>query len=91
MIMYVRENGTAQTRLGVSCSKKVGNSVVRHTMIRKIREIFRLNKTRIQSGVDIIVVVRKGADQAKYQQLEKTYLYLCGRHHITVSEETAEN
>ena len=43
LIMYVSENGTDTKRLGVSVSKKVGNSIVRHRLARLIREAFRLS------------------------------------------------
>ena len=32
LVMYVLENGTGQNRLGISVSKKVGNSIVRHRL-----------------------------------------------------------
>ena len=38
LIMYISENGTDTKRLGVSVSKKVGNSIVRHRLARLIRE-----------------------------------------------------
>ena len=38
LVMYVLENGTSQNRLGISVSKKVGNSIVRHRLTRLIRE-----------------------------------------------------
>ena len=34
LIMYISENGTDTKRLGVSVSKKVGNSIVRHRLAR---------------------------------------------------------
>ncbi len=82
LVMYVKRQDQEGNRLGVSCSKKIGNSVVRHTMVRKLREIFRLNNEKLNSGLDIIVVVRKNADAATYQELENAYLELCSRHHI---------
>lgn len=86
LVMYVRENELGYNRLGVSCSKKVGNSVVRHTLTRKCREIFRLNSNRlVTQGADIILVVRRGADSVTYNKLEGAFLYLCGRHHILAS------
>ena len=57
-VMYVEETGEEENHIGISVSKKVGNSVVRHRMCRQIREIFRLNKHRIQTGLNIILVVR---------------------------------
>ena len=34
LVMYIKENGTERNRLGISVSKKVGNSVVRHRVTR---------------------------------------------------------
>ena len=84
LVMYVCENGLSHNRLGVSCSKKIGNSVVRHTMARKMREIFRLNTEHVKQGLDIIIVVRKKATFSTFQQIEKAYLNLLDRHHIVI-------
>ena len=82
LVMYVAENGLNETRIGISVSKKVGNSVVRHRMTRLIREIFRLNKKNIRNGLDIITVVRVAAKESDYKQLEGAFLHLCGLHNI---------
>ena len=50
IIMYILQNGTDTNRLGVSVSKKVGNSIVRHRLARLIREAFRLNVTQVAPG-----------------------------------------
>ena len=42
LVMYVLENQTEGNRLGISVSKKVGNSIVRHRLTRLIRESYRL-------------------------------------------------
>ena len=39
LVMYVLNNNTEENRLGISVSKKVGNSVVRHRITRLIREL----------------------------------------------------
>ena len=44
LVMYVLENHREENRLGISVSKKVGNSVVRHRVTRLIRESYRLHK-----------------------------------------------
>ena len=36
LVMYKKENGLGKNRLGISVSKKVGNSVVRHHLTRLI-------------------------------------------------------
>lgn len=43
LVMYAVRNEEDRQRLGISVSKKVGNSVVRHRVTRLIRESFRLN------------------------------------------------
>ena len=82
LVMYVRENRLGRNRIGISVSKKVGNSVVRHHMTRILREIFRLNNDKIQTGLNIVVVVRRAAAESDYRHLEGAYLHLCGLHHI---------
>lgn len=80
-VMYVVDNALPHNRLGISCSKKIGNSVIRHGIARKLREIFRLHQ-EICLGKDIILVVRQGGKNCTYFDFEKAYLELCSRHHI---------
>ncbi len=82
LVMYVIDNGLDHNRIGISCSKKVGNSVVRHTFARKMREIFRLNDHKVVQGKDIVVVIRFNANFCNYHQLELQFLNLLDRHHI---------
>ena len=58
LVMYVLENGTSQNRLGISVSKKVGNSIVRHRLTRLIRESYRLQEERFRSIVAISFSVK---------------------------------
>lgn len=44
LVMYILPNDTDRNRLGISVSKKVGNSVVRHRLTRLIRESYRLQE-----------------------------------------------
>ena len=82
LVMYVLKSGDSKNRIGISVSKKVGNSVVRHHITRVLREIFRLNNDKIQTGLNIVVVVRRAAAESDYRHLEGAYLHLCGLHHI---------
>ena len=83
LIMYVMktEEG-ADTRIGISVSKKVGNSVVRHHITRLLRESYRLNKPMVKAGLDIVVVARAAAKESNFRQIESAYLHLCGLHNI---------
>ena len=82
LVMYVLENQTGRNRLGISVSKKVGNSVVRHRFARLVRESFRLNKDILEEGKDIIVVARAAAKDKNFDKIESAFLHLCGLHNI---------
>ena len=82
LVMYVVRSGGEANQLGISVSKKVGNSGVRHHIARLMREIFRLNNEKIETGLNIIVVARTAAAASDYKHLEGAYMHLCGLHHI---------
>ena len=44
LVMYIIPNEQNKNRVGISVSKKVGNSVVRHHLTRLIRESYRLSE-----------------------------------------------
>ena len=80
--MYVYHTGDKESRIGISVSKKVGNSVVRHHVTRLIRESFRLHREQLNSGLDIVVVARMAARDSDYKKMESAYRHLCGLHNI---------
>lgn len=85
LVMYVLENGSDKNRLGISVSKKVGNSVVRHRLTRLIRESYRLHEDMFRSGLDIVVVVRISAKDAEYAEIERALLHVSRLHKILVN------
>ena len=76
LVMYVLENQLDSNRLGISVSKKVGNSVIRHHLTRLRRESYRLNKEMFNSGLDIVVIARESAKDRKYKEIESALLHL---------------
>ena len=91
LVMYVLENQTEGNRLGISVSKKVGNSVVRHHLTRLVRESYRLHEEMFNSGLDIVVVARKGASQVNYHEVESALMHLGKLHHILKEDEADQN
>lgn len=85
LVIYALKNGEGN-KIGISVSKKVGNSIVRHRVIRKIREIFRLNLDEIKKGYSLVVVARAAASDASYLQLEDAYIRLIKKLGLALEE-----
>ena len=88
LVMYILKNNTEKNRLGISVSKKVGNSVVRHRVTRLIRESYRLHETIFNSGLDMVVVARNGAGAVSYWEIESAMLHLGKLHNILHQSES---
>ena len=84
-VMYVLKNDLGKNRLGISVSKKVGNSVIRHHVTRLVREAYRLQEEIFHSGLDIVVIARVSARNVSYHETEKAILHLGSLHHILKS------
>ena len=82
LVMYLRKNDSDTNRLGISVSKKVGNSVVRHRVTRLIRESYRLNEEKLLQGYDIVVVARANAKDKNYFDICRAFLHLAKLHRI---------
>ena len=82
LVMYVLKNDTERNRLGISVSKKVGNSVIRHHVTRLIRESYRLQEDMFNSGLDIVVIARATARNASYHEVESALMHLGRLHKI---------
>lgn len=76
LVMYLVKNKTNYNRVGFSVSKKVGKSVIRNKVRRRIKEIFRLSCENIEKGYNIIFVSRVKAKEAAYKELEKAMMSL---------------
>jgi len=82
LVMYLRKNDSDTNKLGISVSKKVGNSVVRHRVTRLIRESYRLNEANLLQGYDIVVVARANAKGKDYFDICRAFLHLAKLHRI---------
>ena len=80
--MYVKENGLDKNRIGISVSKKVGNSVVRHRITRLVRESYRLHESVFNSGLDMVIIARPAAASIRYEEAESALLHLAKLHHL---------
>lgn len=80
-VLYVlQREADDRSRVGISVSRKVGNSVVRHRIKRQIKECFRRDLISWKDGFDYVVVVKKEAKEKDYRQIESALRHL-GKHH----------
>ena len=82
LVMYVLENGLQKNRVGISASKKVGNSVVRHRLTRRIREAYRLQEESFRKGFDFVFVGRAAAGGCSQADIEYAVQNLSKRHSV---------
>lgn len=82
LVLYIMENQTEKNRVGISVSKKVGNSVVRHHLTRLIRESYRLQEECFQRGYDLVVIARQSAKDVTYKEMESALIHLGKLHKI---------
>ena len=87
LIMYILEKDTQQNRIGISVSKKVGNSVVRHRITRLIRESYRLNESKFVRGLDLVVIARPGAKEKNFFDIESALLHLGKLHSVLINND----
>ena len=78
-VMFFLENGTDSNRLGITVSKKIGNSVVRSRVKRIIKEAYRLHEKDLRQGLDIVIVARSAAVDKKSTDMEVSLMRLASR------------
>ena len=70
-IIFSIPNELGRKRLGIIASKKIGNAVARNRAKRRIREVFRQIKHRIEPALDIVVISGKDMVTLPYRVIEK--------------------
>ena len=78
LVLYIFKNrrnkdakGKAYNKVGISVSKKVGNSVVRSRSKRLITESYRIKVDNLLVGYDFVFVARTKIKDKDYHQVEK--------------------
>lgn len=77
LVLYVLETGGEDKKLGISVSKKVGNSVIRHRVTRIIRESYLKLKPDLPAGYSLVVVARVRSAGKGFSDIYGALLSLC--------------
>ncbi len=80
LVLYVLRKG--ELSLGISVSKKVGNSVVRHRVKRLIKESFRLNLSSFDENYHYVFIAKKEAKDISYKEMESAVKHLISLHKV---------
>lgn len=72
-------NGLGHRRLGVTVPSRVGNAVERNRVKRWLREIFRHHRGELPSGVDVVLIARRGSADVGHRKLEEEVVELFRR------------
>ena len=68
LVIRYLANGSEGSRFGFLVNKRIGNAIVRNRVKRRLRELVRNN--RVKAGWDALIIVRRSAGAAKYQELK---------------------
>ena len=79
LAVYAVPNGLTQSRLGLSVSRRVGDSVARNHIKRLLREAFRTSLGELPEGFDLVAVVRKDACNADFNTVKLSLVILAQR------------
>jgi ribonuclease P protein component len=79
MLNVAPMENSGQWRVGFVTSRRVGGAVVRNRIRRRLREIVRQYQRALRGGFWMVLVARRDAANASYQQLEHEWLRLARR------------
>lgn len=78
VVLVAPRPDAAGPRLGITVSRKVGDSVRRNRVKRRIREWFRRGRPQTQA-VDIVVIARRAAVELEWSELDRSLSSLLAR------------
>jgi ribonuclease P protein component len=76
LVLYILKNRFGINRIGITASKKVGNSVKRNRIRRLISENYRLKEESIKKGYDIVFLARSSDEEPDFYKIEKEMVFL---------------
>ena len=72
--LYFLKNSRPGSRFAISVNRKIGNSVQRNFIKRKMKEWFRLNRFLLEDSYDLWISIKKRFDRSSAAQAESLFL-----------------
>ena len=82
VLSVLRQQPTDETRIGFVTSRRVGGAVVRNRVRRRLREIVRVSRPQLASGLWLVLIARHAAAQADFAALREEWEQLGKRSSI---------
>jgi ribonuclease P protein component len=76
LLIFAARNELSHLRLGLSVSRRHGNSVQRHRLRRLLREAVRLEQHDLPAGLDLILIPGRQASTATIDELRRSVVKL---------------
>lgn len=75
-VLYSLGNSLDFNRIGITTSRKIGNSVKRNRIKRLVKESLRHEEENIKSGYDLVIVARNNPDIPDYKSVRRELNFL---------------
>jgi ribonuclease P protein component len=78
-LSIARDPAAGEARFGLITPRRLGEAVARNRVRRRLREICRLHRPLLTSGLLIVVAAKPMAARASFQELREEWLILAKR------------
>jgi len=74
IVVFAVTGPEAKNRLGITASRKIGSAVTRNRCKRRIRELYRQNRSQLPNGdIDVVVNARRGCAEVPWHKIMRDY------------------